>query len=230
MRHGRKSSSQRIDGYKRHVLRDLDSGLVRAVGVTPANAPEASVTEDIMTDLAAQGVTLRELHIDRAYLSSPLVRERPADLEIYCRAWPVHNGDHFPKTAFQLDWERGRIRCPNGIELSFEPGSIVHFPAENCAACSKREQCTRSQRGRSVSIHPDERLLAELRERQLTAIGRAKLRERVHVEHSLSHVGRWQGDRARYRGTRKNVFDLRRTAVVANLHVIAHLPALAVAA
>jgi hypothetical protein len=45
MRHGRKSRSHRFEGYKRHVLRDLDTGLVRAVGVTPANAPEAKVTE-----------------------------------------------------------------------------------------------------------------------------------------------------------------------------------------
>ena len=51
MRHGRKSRSQRINGYKRHVLRDLDSGLVRAVGVTPANAPEACVSEAIAADL-----------------------------------------------------------------------------------------------------------------------------------------------------------------------------------
>jgi Transposase domain (DUF772) len=47
MRHGRKSRSLLIDGYKRHVLRDLDSGLVVAVGVTPANVPEASVTDAI---------------------------------------------------------------------------------------------------------------------------------------------------------------------------------------
>jgi len=51
MRHGRKSRSQRFDGYKRHVLRDLDTGLVRAVGVTRANIPEASVTDAIATDL-----------------------------------------------------------------------------------------------------------------------------------------------------------------------------------
>ena len=38
MRHGRKSRSVRVDGYKRHVLRDLESGLVRAVGITPASA------------------------------------------------------------------------------------------------------------------------------------------------------------------------------------------------
>ena len=40
MRHGRKSRSV-IDGYKRHVLRDLDRGVVPAVGITPANVPEA---------------------------------------------------------------------------------------------------------------------------------------------------------------------------------------------
>jgi hypothetical protein len=106
MRHGRKSKHQRIDGYKRHVLHDLDTGLVRAVGVTPANAPEATVTEGIEADLAAQAVRLSELHIDRAYLSSRLVRERPADLAIYCKAWPVRNGDRFPKTAFHLDWQQ----------------------------------------------------------------------------------------------------------------------------
>jgi hypothetical protein len=47
MRHGRKSRSTLIDGYKRHVLRDLDSGVVPAVGITPANVPEATVTGDI---------------------------------------------------------------------------------------------------------------------------------------------------------------------------------------
>jgi hypothetical protein len=88
-----------------------------------------------------------------------------------------------------------------------------------------RERCTKSKRGgRSVSIHPDERLLAELRERQRTPDGRAKLRERIGVEHSLAHIGRWQGNRARYVGVRKNLFDLRRSAVVHNLHVIARMP------
>jgi hypothetical protein len=65
MRHGRKSRRQRVDGYKRHVLRDLDTGLLRAVGVTPANAAEASVPEAIVADLQAQPVQLAELHIDR---------------------------------------------------------------------------------------------------------------------------------------------------------------------
>lgn len=223
MRHGRKSRSRRFEGYKRHVLRDLDTGLVRAVGLTPANAPEASVTESIVGDLSGQPYgELGELHIDRAYLSSDLVRERPAQLGVYCKAWRVSNGDLFPKTEFSLDWERGLMRCPAGVVMPFEAGGAVRFPKKACQGCPLRERCTRSRTGgRSVSVHPDERLLAELRERQSTPEGRKKLRERVGVEHSLAHIGRWQGGRARYKGVRKNLFDLRRSAVVHNLHVIA---------
>ena len=62
----------------------------------------------------------------------------------------------------------------------------------------------------------------------MTVAGRAVLRQRVAVEHTLAHIGQWQGDQARYKGLRKNLFDLRRMAVVHNLHVIARMPELAV--
>ena len=140
------------------------------------------------------------------------------------------SGYQLSNVHFELDWEQHRIRCPNQQEMPFEPGGTVHFPAEVCAACPLRERCTSSPRGRSVSIHPDEALLGELRQRQLTTVGRTKLRERVAVEHTLAHLGYWQGRRARYRGDRKNLFDLRRCAVVHNLHVIARLEAFSQAA
>ncbi len=225
MRHGRKSRSVLFDGYKRHVLTDLDTDLVTAVGITPANAPEASVTAGITADLDAAGLALAELHIDRAYLASGLVRERGPGLVIYCKAWRVRNtGGRFAKGQFTLDFPAGQLTCPAGVSMPFAPGATVHFPKGTCAACPLRQRCTTSSNGRSVSIHPDEALLAELRERQATADGRARLRERVKVEHALAHVGHWQGRRARYRGTRKNLFDLRRVAVVHNLHVIARQP------
>ncbi|WP_433515762.1 IS1182 family transposase [Nonomuraea sp. CA-143628] len=222
MRHGRTSRSVLFDGYKRHVLADLDTHLVHAVGITAANVPEAAVTGDIAADLAAQHATLTELHIDRAYLSSHLVREREADLAIFCKAWRVRApGDRFAKTAFTIDFSTGELTCPNQVSMPLRPGQTVRFPKNVCAACPLRERCTTSTGGRSVSIHPDEQLLIELRERQQTLEGRAQLRQRVGIEHVLAHIGRWQDRRARYKGTRKNLFDLRRTAVVHNLHVIA---------
>jgi hypothetical protein len=224
MRHGRKSRRQRVDGYKRHVLRDLDSGLIPCVGVTPANAPEAWITDAIQVDLKSQQLSLRELSIDRAYLTSKLVRQRDDSLTIYCKAWPVrHRQGLFPKTAFTLDWQSQTLCCPNQVTLPFRPGHTVRFPAQICAHCPLQTQCTTSDHGRSVSIHPDEAFLQELRERQATPQGRAKLRQRVHVEHALAHIGAWQGDRARYLTLRKNLFDLRRMAVVHNLHILARM-------
>ncbi len=81
--------------------------------------------------------------------------------------------------------------------MPFTEGQVVRFPVDSCRTCPLRERCTTSKTGRSVSIHPDEKLLIELRQRQTTAVGRAQLRQRVTVEHTLTHIGQWQGDRAR---------------------------------
>jgi len=45
------------------------------------------------------------------------------------------------------------------------------LPRGTCAACPLRERCTASRNGRGVSAHPDEELLAELRQRQQTPDG-----------------------------------------------------------
>jgi len=191
-----------------------------------ANAPEASVTPDIESDLKAQQQTIadiEELLIDRAYLTSHLVKQRPPGMTIVCKAWRVRNGELFDKNALILDWENHLISCPNGVSLPFTEGAVIHFPKHECDTCPIRSQCTTSKHRRSISIHPDESLLAELRDRQTTTAGRAKLRERVSVEHTLAHIGQWLGDKARYIGLRKNLFDLRRMAVVHNLHVLARM-------
>jgi Transposase DDE domain len=88
-----------------------------------------------------------------------------------------------------------------------EPSRRVRSHSDDCG-CTGLRCCTTSAHGRSVHIHPDERLLTELRRRQLTPQGRAKLRERVAVEHALTHAGRRQGPRAHYRGSGKKLLDL----------------------
>ncbi|MBW4470360.1 MAG: hypothetical protein KME45_08125 [Stenomitos rutilans HA7619-LM2] len=42
----------------------------------------------------------------------------------------------------------------------------------------------------------------------------------VAVEQTLAHIARWQGDRSRSLTLRKNLFDLRRMAVVPTLHLL----------
>ena len=91
--------------------------------------------------------------------------------------------------------------------------------------CPKRTQCTRAapKRGRSLTLHPQERFFIELRSAARTPAGREALRQRTNVEHGLAGIHNRQGDRARYRSQRKNLFDLRRYAALNNLSVIDHL-------
>lgn len=151
------------DGYKRHVLTDVDTALSPAGGISPANVPKAQVSDAIAADLAAQGRRLVEWHIDRVYLSSVLVWDRDEHLEIFCKAWRVQGaGGRFAKTAFLLDCDPGVMRCPAGPQVSFEVGKMVHCPQQSGAACPLRTGCTTSRTGCSVTVHPAEELLSEL--------------------------------------------------------------------
>jgi len=226
-RHGRKSRQARVDGYKRHVVRDLaQAGLIRAVAVTGANRPDAAATPAIAADLAVQKVSVGEWHIDRAFFASPLVTDRDATTQIWCKPHRVANGAQFPKTAFTFDPDQQRLTCPAGVTRPARLGRTVRFPADRCDGCVFRTHCTRAKPGvgRSIQVHAEEPLLLHLRAAQATPEGRAKLRERIGVEHSLARVGQIQGDQARYLGERKQLFDTRRAACVVNLQIIDRLP------
>jgi IS5 family transposase len=73
-------------------------------------------------------------------------------------------------------------------------------------------------------MHPQEAFLQTLRAHQHDPEGRAHLRHRTIVEHSLARVDQIQGPKARYKGTRRSTFDLRRVAAVAKLQRLARLP------
>lgn len=110
--------------------------------------------------------------------------------------------------------------CP-AEKLSAVRRQQAKFSAADCDVCPLRAKCTTAAlgSGRSAHLHNDKAFHLELRARQRTSEGREALRERVAIQHTLAHVCRRQGPRARYRGLRKNVFDLRRVAAVENLHV-----------
>lgn len=225
MRHGRKSRSKRFDGYKEHIARDLDVPAIVACAVTPANRPEEEGAAPILEDIEHQGFALAEVHIDRAYVNSPVVTSVLASGgEVFAKPWAQRSRAPglFSKAAFRIDLRSKTITCPAGEVEAFEPGETVHFDPEACGACSMRASCTQaaSGSGRSVSIAKDEALQKKLRKLQVTAAGREQLRERVAVEHSLAHIAARKGARARYLGVRKNLFDLRRSGAIQNLEAL----------
>lgn len=225
MRHGRKSKTKRFNGFKRHVAVDLDTELILACAITPANRPEAEAATQLRGDAtrASERRAIGEYHIDRGYIASPVVADVLADGgEVICKPWVPHNDQLFTKRDFTINMRDRTITCPNKRTVHFTPGSVVEFPPSACGRCSLRLLCTTAgpDSGRTVSIAEDEQLQHRLRRLAGTPRGRQQLRERVKIEHRLAHISRKQGRRARYRGTRKNLFDLRRCSAVLNLETI----------
>jgi hypothetical protein len=130
------------------------------------------------------------------------------------------------KQAFTIDLVEARVTCHAQQIVAIPPGATtVYFAATTFRPCALRPACTTATRaGRSLAPHPQEAFLQGLRATQHQPAGRAALRERTTVEHSLARIDQIQGATARYKGTRKNTLDLRRTAVVANLQRLARLP------
>jgi len=225
MRHGRKSKSKRFNGYKQHVATDLNSDLILACAITPANRPEEESTPSLKVDLDLQCASIGRLYVDRGYINSQLVADVQYEGgEVVCKPWHVRNTrpELFKKTDFNLNMRDRTITCPAGHIEAFEPGQVVEFDPELCGPCPLRSKCTHSAsgKGRTVSIAEDERLQKKLRARLATRAGRLQLRERVGIEHRLAHIAARQGRQARYRGVTKNLFDLRRMAAIQNLETI----------
>ena len=192
----------------------------------PANRPEEEATTALKEDMARLDLSPDVLLIDRAYLNSEMTEDVAADGgTIVCKPWRgagVKPG-LFGKRDFKVNIRDGTITCPAGEVEAFEPGAVVHFDPEACGPCPLRANCTQaaSGKGRTVTMGDDEPLQKKLRKLQHTRAGRKNLRERVGVEHRLAHLANRQGPKARYRGTRRNTFDLRRLAAIQNLECIA---------
>lgn len=223
MRHGRKSKSKAFTGFKEHVAVDLDRQLVLAAIVTSGNLNDGAAAPLLEADLAQLNLAIGELYVDLAYGGSALNDnvERGGGT-VVSKPWPVaHPLGLFSKTDFDIDLDKRSIMCPGGQKKPFELGDVVVFDGKTCDQCRFDAQCRQStaRSGRTVQIAADEDRQFRLRALQATKAGKEKLRRRTGVEHRQAHIAAKKGCRARYRGTRKNTFDLRRTAAVTNLEV-----------
>jgi hypothetical protein len=150
MRHGRKS--KRFNGYKQHVGTDLDTELVVACAMTPANRPEEEATSALQEDMAYQELFPDVLLIDRAYLNSSMTADVLASGgDVVCRPWRGASAKPglFGKSDFKVNIRHGTITCPAGEVEPFEPGAVVQFgrkPASR-ASCARVVPRPRSARG-----------------------------------------------------------------------------------
>jgi hypothetical protein len=141
------------------------------------------------------------------------------------------NQGQYRKTAFvlrhrRIDLEVLSCTCPAGqttpdLQRRAGGGGAFRFAAAVCAACPERVQCKRGAGGRTVQLHPQERLLQEARTLQASPAFPAYRTERQTVEHRIARLMQLGLRQARSMGLAKTLFQACLAAAVANLTLLA---------
>jgi len=233
-RHGHKTQARGFDGYKGHIASDPDSEIITDTIVTPGNAGDASVAEDLIADLIATDADERAdatVFGDSAYGAGEF-QQRLDDESINsgCRTQPPSApAGKLAKDRFEVDLDADTVTCPNNITVSIRRGvhgdGIAYF-AEHCTSCPMRGGCTDAAGGRTIRVGVFEAALARARQRQADPAWQADYRaNRPKVERKLAHLMRRRhgGRRARVRGTPKVDADFNLLAAAANVARLAVL-------
>ena len=235
-RHGHKSHDRRFDGYKAHLSVDPDSELIDDVIVTPANTHDAEPAADLLAefvnddddnDVAGMPIVFG----DSAYAGADTLDDLGrAGFDVRAKVPPARGRDgRFGKDDFDVDLEQGTVGCPAGHVAPIRPtpagGGRADFAA-HCATCPQRDQCTTSESGRSVSVHPKEALLQRHKAAQADPGWQQAYRgTRPKVERKIAHFVRaaWGGRKARTRGRRRVSTDAETRAAAVNFARLATL-------
>ena len=232
-RHGHKTQARGFDGYKGHVAVDPDSEIITNTIVTPGNAGDASVAEDLIEDLVGdEDRDDAKVYGDSAYGTGEFQQHlEDNDIDSGCRTQPPAPlpGGLFAKDRFTVDLDHDTVTCPAGVTVSIRRGAhgdgIASF-GEHCITCPLRDQCTNAKQGRTITVNVYEAALARARQRQTDPDWQAEYRaNRPKVERKLAHLMRRRhgGRRARVRGRPRVDADFNLVAAAANLARLAAL-------
>ncbi|MGH3182357.1 MAG: transposase, partial [Streptosporangiaceae bacterium] len=196
-RHGHKTAARGFDGYKGHVAVDPDSEIITATAVTPGNASDAAVAEDLISDLleddrsddaddTAAGEEFDEESAQDPGADTPVVygdnaygtgafqeRLEDADIESRCKTQrPTIPGGLFTKDRFEVNLDDDTVTCPAAVTVNVrrhaDGGGMAYF-GHVCATCRLREKCTTATAGRTIGISAHEAAIARARRRQADA-------------------------------------------------------------
>ncbi len=236
-RHGHKSHGRSFTGHKAAVAVDVESQLITAVDVIPANESDGQSAARLVESTEANtGWEVEQVIGDTAY-GSMATREELGEREVIAPTVKPRGRRSIPKDEFDIDIARDLVVCPEGHETTDwtwdwyrssggKPNVRTKrfaFAKEICSACPRRRECYTEKRkgGRTIMLHPDEARLQAARALERTAYFEAQYRERVVVEHRIGRLVQLGIRQARYFGRAKTRFQLLMAATVANLTLVA---------
>ena len=232
MRHGRKSSSQRFDGFKIHAaVTNSEVPLITAVEVTAASEQDGPQASGLV-DQQPEHRRPKRLLGDTAYGTGP-VRGGLAEREVDVLA-PVPEAPVARRQAGQArlpDRSRRRARPPARPGTRCRSGRNRRatgerlWPASVCRDCPLKTRCLGPRTSqKKLEILPEEHLLIAARETlEDPATAEHLRRTRPRIERLLGLLAyRYHARQTRYIGSAKSRLQAAWTAAVVNLNPISH--------
>jgi len=233
MRHGRKSSAGKFNGYKTHITKDVDSNIITNIDVSPGNFPDGDMAQPLIKEAKEEfGIKTRSLTGDGAYGSGKMRKEMSNEgIELISKTPVPKDTGKITKEEFDVDLEKEKVRCPEEetttkCHKSKNPeGEIAKtfvFPKKVCQACPRKDECTSAKHtGRRISVGPYEEYLQKAREIQKTEeFKKIYNQRRPPIERKIAELISHGLHKARYIGKRKSRLQALFTAAVVNLKLI----------
>ena len=146
MRHGRKSASVLISGYKAQVVASAVYGFILMSKVIKANEHDGQALPSLAHELDAQNLAPQWWAGDHAYgtLANHHTFRAERRGELVARMPRPGNGGRFTKDEFDYDFEQNTLTCPTGLTViqkrwqtrDQKKGRLFEFPVETCAGCA----------------------------------------------------------------------------------------------
>lgn len=230
MRHGRKSSQTRFDGYKLSATAtNSTEPLITAVHVAPGGHTDGPQAKHLIDAQRPERRPSRVLG-DTAYGNGP-VRAELAERNVQVLA-PVPEGKivegRFGKHDFAIDLEHGTVSCPAGhtvqIAVSTKGFRQASFSAKVCGGCPLKARCCPSRARRQIQFgEHDELLLAARRALADPDTAEHLRRGRPRIERLLGLLAhRYSARKSRYIGSDKARLQAAWAAALVNLNPIGH--------
>jgi transposase len=234
MRHGRKSSQTRFDGFKLSAAAtNVSEPLITAVDVAPASESDGPQAKHLV-DAQPPARRPRRVLGDTAYGNGP-VRSELAERDVDVLA-PVPEGKviegRLGKHDFQFDLDAGTVTCPAGhtvqISTSKQGFRGANFTRAMCRDCPLKPSCCPGRDRRQINLVEHEDLLLAARQALADPDTAEHLRRtRPRIERLLGLLaGRYGARKSRYIGCNKARLQAAWAAALVNLNPIArHLTA-----
>jgi len=234
-RHGRKSSSKVINGFKTHVQGTIESQFVTGILITDAATHDASPSPELVEQSAGVGLKPGEVVADAAYGTGANIRAcAERDVKVLTKQGKSSHKNCFTKREFVVDLEGMTVTCPGGHtttehKMVTDPEGIVEqvpqftFPKETCGQCPLAQQCnsdTKRGRRRRVRLSAYEAEFQATKTFNQSSRAPEVLRSRSAVERLISHLVRMGMRHARFFGMHLVQYQAYLTAAAYNLQRI----------